>query len=586
MNSPGAFPSGFTTTDGRVDTTGTVMPPMATASSGPFAAPAASLGALALVAGHAFEVAPRTPLREVVDRLEAETDLPGAMVVANGRLVAVLSRAAIAGHVTRTLGRELSDTPPLDHLLATRSSPIFTLPAQMGLADAVGLALARDRHHAYAPVVVAYPDGSRRLIDLRPLLIEQCALLTRTMGELDVQRRAAEAATQAKSEFLANMSHEIRTPMTAILGYAVLLGEPGQTPDERRGSLETIRRNGEHLLTIINDILDLSKSDAGMMSVERIPCDPALVVDEVVALMRVRAVSKGLELSAAHPRRGPAGGPPPRIMSDPARLRQIVINLVGNAIKFTDAGSVEVRTAIEPAPHAAPTGSAVLRVEVIDTGVGITPGEASRLFRPFTQADSSITRRYGGTGLGLSISKRLAVMLGGDLSVVSVPGVRTIFTLTCAAEPAPAAPPVATPDAPSAARAGRLAILLAEDGLDNQRLLRHHLTRAGFEVEVAADGAEALRVAASRSATGRGFDAVLMDMQMPVMGGEEATRELRRRGYDGPILALTAHADADARDACLRAGCDAHLVKPIDAAALVAAVCLHAARRERPPLAA
>jgi len=398
----------------------------------------------------------------------------------------------------------------------------------------------------------------------------------------------AEAANRAKSEFLANMSHEIRTPMTAIMGYADLLTQEvmccptcGQHDrcekrSRAREYIQTLRRNGKHLLAIINDILDLSKIEAGKMEVERVEVSPCEVVQEVVSLMRSRAIDKGLTFEVEY-----VGPIPETIQSDPTRLRQILINLVGNAIKFTEVGGVQivVRMADDfdaPNPH--------LVFEVIDTGVGMTPEQQANLFKPFTQADTSTTRKFGGTGLGLAISKRLAEMLGGDIRAESTLGEGSTFILTIETGPLAGVRKIENPqqvcllddaDAakePTAVPKLRGRILLAEDGPDNQRLISFVLETAGAEVVVAENGRVAVEKAFAALQEAAPFDLILMDIQMPEMDGYEATAELRRRGYEGPIIALTAHAMESDRRKCLEIGCDNFVTKPIDRRQLVALV--------------
>jgi signal transduction histidine kinase len=389
---------------------------------------------------------------------------------------------------------------------------------------------------------------------------------------------AAESATRAKSEFLANMSHEIRTPMTAILGYVDFLAGQLDQP-EHLEALNIIRRNGDHLLTVINDILDLSKIEAGKFQVERRACSPAAVAAEVVSLMRVRARGKGLGLELEF-----AGPLPETVLTDMARLRQILLNLVGNAVKFTETGSVRIIVRLADRDGLEPR----LVYEVVDTGIGITAAQIDSLFRPFQQAEASTSRKFGGTGLGLAISKRLATFLGGDINVRSEPGEGSTFALTI--DPGPLAG-VALLEHPSEAIAAPAAspargrplprldcrILLAEDGVDNQRFISFLLKKAGAEVTTVENGRKAMEMAlASFPGWGRRhddlrlpFDVILMDMQMPVMDGYEATRRLRDEGYAGPIIALTAHAMADDRQKCLGAGCDDYATKPIDRAALL-----------------
>jgi PAS domain S-box-containing protein len=401
--------------------------------------------------------------------------------------------------------------------------------------------------------------------------------------DLDAARIAAEASSLAKSQFLANMSHEIRTPMTAIMGYADLLLDSKQGEEDRANSVQTIRRNAEHLLTILNDILDISKIEAGGMTVERIETSPAQIVEEVLSLLRPRARAKSLDLRVEYETPIPA-----RVRTDPLRLRQVLINLVGNAIKFTEAGGVTVRAGHQPADH--PGGEATLRFGVVDTGIGMTPEQVARLFRPFTQADTSTSRRFGGTGLGLTISHRLCEMLGGTITVESESGRGSCFTATVAVGPLEdvsmlAQPParhsvVPNSESLSSLIPTRMRILVAEDGPDNQRLISFHLRKAGAEVDVAENGRIAVQKAFNAIEIAAPFDLILMDMQMPELDGYGATVMLRSKGYRGPIVALTAHAMSGDREKCLAAGCDDYLTKPIDRNVLIA-TCGRYAPRER-----
>lgn len=391
---------------------------------------------------------------------------------------------------------------------------------------------------------------------------------------LTAAQELAEAASRSKTEFLANMSHEIRTPMTAILGYADLLAEEARAAGARAEWLEwisTIKRNGDHLLSIISDILDISKVEAGKMDIDSVPTCPEQLVREVLELMSVKAQAKGLTIEASF------NDLPECIATDPVRLRQILMNLVGNAIKFTELGGVRIEAQREKdAPGR-------LRVDVIDTGIGMDESQCGRLFQAFSQVDTSTTRRFGGTGLGLQISRRLARMLGGDIQVSSKPGEGSTFTLTFAAVEATgaAAAQRAETRAPAAdAQAGRalenMRILLAEDGPDNQRLITHHLRRAGAVVRVVETGKlaiQALTEDGSMSAPLRSpppFDVLLTDMQMPEMDGYAVARLLRRWGSGLPIVALTAHSMSGDERKCLDAGCDAYASKPIDSETLIA----------------
>ena len=378
--------------------------------------------------------------------------------------------------------------------------------------------------------------------------------------QLHQAKEAAEAASLAKSEFLANMSHEIRTPMTAIIGFAGMVLRNSEDVTKRLEWAEIIQRNAAHLLELINEILDLSKVEAGQMKVERISCDLPALLSEIVTLMRPRAVEKGLAFGVT------CDGPVPRlIQSDPLRLRQILVNVVGNSVKFTPSGKIEMSVSDEGAG----SPNIALRVDVTDSGIGMTPEQVGRLFKPFTQGDTSVTRKFGGTGLGLTISRQLAKLLGGDVTAVSEAGIGSTFTVTVDGgssagverlEGLSEATLPATEDPKGEIHPqihGR--ILLVEDGIDNQLLLQMQLGYAGASVTSALNGRIGVDLATTQT-----FDLILMDMQMPVMDGYTASAELRRRGLTLPIIALTAHAMAEDRDKCLAAGCSGYLTKPID----------------------
>jgi signal transduction histidine kinase/CheY-like chemotaxis protein/HPt (histidine-containing phosphotransfer) domain-containing protein len=382
-------------------------------------------------------------------------------------------------------------------------------------------------------------------------------------------KEAAEAANRAKSEFLANMSHEIRTPMTAILGFTDLLMTPDLPQSEQREFLETIRRNGTALLDLINDILDLSRIEAEKLTFEKTDYPLRQIVDDVMSLMRVRAEEKRLRLHVDY------DFPLPQtIRTDPVRLRQILVNLVDNAVKFTDRGEVclSVRCLDEGG------GARRMQFVVSDTGTGIPPNMVEHLFQPFVQADASVARRHGGSGLGLAISKRLANALGGDIVVRSESGIGSTFTLTIDAGSVEGVPVLQGPTAPSAPGEGTLPkvdhprlqgrVLVVEDVPDVRRVVGRILRTMDLDVETAENGRAACKMAEDSTAEGRPYDLILMDIQMPSVDGYEATRWLRRHGWRGPIVALTAHAMIGDRERCLEAGCDDYLSKPITALGL------------------
>jgi len=389
----------------------------------------------------------------------------------------------------------------------------------------------------------------------------------RAADELIEARAAAEAANRAKSEFLANMSHEIRTPLTAILGYADLLREDGdlaRAPERRLQTIDTIQSAGQHLLTIINDILDLSKIEAGRMLVEAVETPLLAILQEVESLLRPRALEKGVTLGVR------LDTPLPElVLGDPTRLRQILMNLAGNAVKFTAAGSVVLCARAERRGD-----SERLVIDVEDTGPGLTPAQTARIFSSFGQADASVTRRHGGSGLGLTISHRLARLMGGAVTLLrTVPGQGSCFRLELPLVAAGAAPRVTSLERPptrASARASgpaatlRGRVLLAEDGRDNQYLIAFYLRRAGAEVDIAVNGRVALERIERAAAEGRPYALLLTDIQMPEMDGYTLARTLREHGSTLPILALTAHAMAEDRQKCLDAGCNDYTVKPID----------------------
>ncbi|MBN1394625.1 MAG: PAS domain S-box protein [Pirellulales bacterium] len=384
--------------------------------------------------------------------------------------------------------------------------------------------------------------------------------------ELRRSKEAAETATQAKSQFLARVSHEIRNPMTSILGYTDLLMNPAVDPSSRNNYLAVIRRNGEHLLDLINDILDLSKIEAGKLSLDVRPCSLVSLLADVASVVRPRAENRGLSLSVEY-----ESEIPETILTDPVRLRQALINLAGNAVKFTREGSVRIAASLLPVWQGRPA----VRIQVIDTGIGIAEDAMPKLFEPFSQSDQSIFRQFGGTGLGLAISRHIVGLLGGELAATSVLGKGSNFNLTVPTgdlkgvamlkHPAEAeCDSYGTSAAQQAKELEGLRILLAEDGFDNRQLIQTVLRAAGAIVETVVNGREAVEKAETEP-----FDAILMDMNMPLMDGYEATRTLRGRGYEKPILALTANAMTGDEKQCLTAGCDRHLTKPIDRALLI-----------------
>ncbi len=377
--------------------------------------------------------------------------------------------------------------------------------------------------------------------------------------EAEDARKRAEQATRAKSAFLATMSHEIRTPLTAVVGVAEVLQHTATDPQQAH-QLSLVDSAGRTLLGLVDNVLDLSRIESGQLELEWIPVDLGEIVHDVGQVLQVRAQPKRIELTAAHT--GPSW-----VVGDPLRLRQVLLNLVGNAVKFTDTGKVALRCEVSPGP--APDRYRV-RLTVSDTGVGISAEQQETIFEPFVQADQGTARRFGGSGLGLSIVTQLVKAMDGKLSLDSEPGRGTTVTVDLLLAPGPKveAKPEATPAVPKRS----LRLLLVEDNPINQQVVRLMLAQWDCEVEVASDGFEAVRMVLEES---HRFDLVLMDCQMPGMDGMEATRRIRAGGSTVPIVALTANATPSDRAMCLAAGMDDFTTKPIRLDALQSVLVRH-----------
>lgn len=396
------------------------------------------------------------------------------------------------------------------------------------------------------------------------------------LDRLRDSERKALAANQAKSEFLANMSHEIRTPMAAILGYAdVLLGHL-KDPDNQN-CVQIIKRNGDYLLELINDILDLSRIEAGKLDVELESTDLPALVAGLDSLMQVRAADRKNELHVHF-----TTAVPQSFDTDSTRLRQVLINLLGNAIKFTEQGRVEL--AVGLVDDESDSANQMLEFAVTDTGIGMSDEQQVRLFQPFSQGDASVTRNFGGSGLGLAISQRLVEMLGGTISVESRLGSGSTFRVRLPInidESDTLVKPSVEPDNSTAATVGNApivlncSVLVVDDRRDVRHISQHFLEKAGARVAVAENGAEGVAAVHAAIEQGRPFDLIVMDMQMPVLDGIEATAQIRAAGIETPIVALTADAMDGDRDRCLAGGCTDYMSKPIDHELLVGKVAKH-----------
>lgn len=488
---------------------------------------------------------------------------------------------------THSTPEQTGGTAPMDPALAS-------LPPAPP-SDAMRRALDRERA-ARKEAERLLEDKSRELYakseELRELNAGLESKVAERTAELAQALASAQAGVRAKDEFLTNMSHEVRTPMTSILGYAEMLLEPGLTPTQVVEYVGVIRRHGEQLMGTIDHILELSRLAAGDAKAETAPFNPTELITSAMSPWSSDAQAKGLTLGFVA-----ESELPPVLVADAGRVRAMLSDLLSNALRFTVTGGIRVSTRVaEGTPMR-------LRITVTDTGPGIEPSKQAAIFQPFVQSDSSLTRRHGGVGLGLTVARRTAEFLGGSITLQSEPGKGSSFTIeipvergeptagaagataspATANQPAAAGAPATTPTNAAAATAPLpdltgLRILIAEDTEDSRVLLQARLEMAGAEVACAVNGEEAMEAALTAAEHRRAFTLIIMDMQMPVLSGYEASALLRRNGYRGPIVALTAHTLSHDRARCIAAGCNEYLTKPVDFDRLIR-LCDRLARR-------
>ena len=532
---------------------------------------------LADLPSHDFQVSETTLGKVVEKQFKQHPELPGVMITANRQIVGMISKTQFYEWLSRPYGLETFLRRPIKSLwkMIADTEGIKTVEAFLEkylvvsatcpIDKAVEFAISRPASLAYEPLMIEWEEGQRRLIDMQVLLLAQSRLFA-------LAKQAAEAANIAKSEFLANMSHELRTPLNAILGFTQVMSHDRQLNTENQHHLGIIARSGEHLLDLINDILQMSKIEAGRITLNINSFDLYRLLDDIKAMLQLKTTSKGLRLILDYPPEVPQ-----YIQTDERKLREVLINLLSNAIKFTEKGSVtlRVRKGLENGEiwnreiresnnHSTKLSESYCSIifEVEDTGLGIAPEEKSKLFTAFDQTEAG-RKSQEGTGLGLAISQKFVQLMGGEIAVSSRLGKGTIFTFNIQATTNSALEIQTTQETRKviglAPNQREYRILVVEDNADNRLLLVKLLTAVGFSVLEAENGQEAVELWASYCP-----DLIFMDMRMPVMNGYEATQEIKKylQGQATTVIALTASALEEQRVVILSAGCDDFMRKP------------------------